>query len=350
MDSSRGIMKKYLTYDDVQIVPRYSDIEHRNDCNTITRVTKNVHLEIPLVSSPMDTVTGLEMCRAMDGLGGMGFLHRFQSPEDTAHQIALFRHQSAQGTIGATIGVTGDYIKLTQMYVDNGAQVILIDVAHGHHKLVKRAIRSIKDEVKGTFDLLVGNIATAEATRDLCEWGADGIRIGVGGGSLCSTRIQTGVGLPMVSSIRDCVSVADGYDVPCMADGGVRSPGDVCKGLGAGADIVMLGSLLSGTKESPGDITKTGQWPNEILQKKYRGSASLESKQDRGEEKNVEGYSTTIPYKGKVKRIVNDIMDGVRSSMSYVGAKNISEYQAKCDFVTVTSNGVSEAKPHLLTR
>jgi len=288
------------------------------------------------------------MCMEMDRLGGMGILHRFNEPFEIANTIQWFRNEKPDGTIGASIGVTVDYLKNAQLYVDNGAQVILIDVAHGHHKLVEKAVRSIKDEVKGTYDLLVGNIATEEAARDLCEWGADGLRIGIGGGSLCSTRIQTGVGLPMVSSIWDCVNVADEYDVPCMADGGVRSPSDVCKGLGAGADTIMLGSLLSGTKESPGKITKQGMWPNEVLQKKYRGSASLESKTDRGESKNVEGYSTTITYKGKVKRIVNDIMDGLRSSMSYVGAKNILEYQVKSEFVRVTSNGVTEAKPHLL--
>jgi len=338
-----------LTYDDVNIVPQYSDIEHRKNCNTITKVTKNIHIEIPIVSSPMDTVTGLEMCLEMDRLGGMGFLHRFESDKAyIADQIAHFRHERPAGTIGASIGVTGNYVSNAQMYVDNGAQIILIDVAHGHHKLVKEAIRRLKNEVKGTFDVLVGNIATAEAARDLCEWGADGLRIGIGGGSLCSTRIQTGIGVPMVSSILSCAVVADEYDVPCMADGGIRSIGDVCKGLVAGSDTVMLGSLLSGTKESPGDITKTGQWPNEVLQKKYRGSASLESKQDRGEAKNVEGYSTTIPYKGKVKRIIHDIMDGVRSSMSYVGAGNILEFQAKSEFIKVTHNGVSEAKPHLL--
>ena len=346
MDNSRSTLS--LTYDDVQIKPQLSDIEHRKDCQTITQVTKNVWLDIPLVSSPMDTVTDYEMCMEMDRLGGMGFLHRFNKPFEIANTIQWFRNEKPDGTIGASIGVTGDYLKNAQLYVDNGAQVILIDVAHGHHKLVEKAVRSIKDEVKGTYDLLVGNIATEEAARDLCEWGADGLRIGIGGGSLCSTRIQTGVGLPMVSSIRDCVAVADEYDVPCMADGGVRSPSDVCKGLGSGADTIMLGSLLSGTKESPGTITKQGMWPNEVLQKKYRGSASLESKTDRGESKNVEGYSTTITYKGKVKRIVNDIMDGLRSSMSYVGAKNILEYQVKCDFVRVTSNGVTEAKPHLL--
>jgi IMP dehydrogenase len=346
MESTRTDLN--LTYDDVQIQPQYSDIDHRDTCQTITQVTKNVWLDIPLVSSPMDTVTDYDMCLEMDRLGGMGFLHRFKQPIETANTIDWFRREKPDGTIGASIGVTGDYLETTQTYVDCGAQIILIDVAHGHHKLVKEAIRRIKDEVKGTFDVLVGNIATAEAARDLCEWGADGLRIGIGGGSLCSTRIQTGIGLPMVSSIRDCVSVADEYDVPCMADGGVRSPSDVCKGLGAGADTVMLGSLLSGTKESPGTITKQGIWPNEILQKKYRGSASLESKTDRGESKNVEGYSTTIPYKGKVKRIIEDIMGGVRSSMSYVGAENMLEYQVKCKFVRVTSNGVEEAKPHLL--
>ena len=341
-------MKKCYTFDDVQLVPKYSDINHRTDCTTITKVTKNVWLEIPLVSSPMDTITGYDMAFEMDNLGGMGFLHRFQSTEDIVRQIREFKVSRVGGTIGASIGVTGNYLEQTQAYIDAGAQIILIDVAHGHHKLVKEAIRRLKNEVKGTFDILGGNIATKEAARDLCEWGVDGLRIGIGGGSLCSTRIQTGVGIPMVSSVVSCALVADGYDVPCMVDGGIRSPADVCKGLGAGADTVMLGSLLSGTKETPGEITKTGEWPNEILQKKYRGSSSLDSKQDRGETKNVEGYSTTVPYKGKVKRIINDILDGVRSSMSYVGAGNLSEYQAKVDFVSVTTNGVSEAKPHLL--
>ena len=346
MDTTKNSIN--LTYDDVQIKPQLSDIEHRKDCNTITQVTKNVWLDIPLISSPMDTVTDYQMCMEMDALGGMGFLHRFKESFETANTIQWFRNKRPDGTIGASIGVTGDYLKTAQMYVDNGAQIILIDVAHGHHTLVEKAVRSIKDEVKGTFDLLVGNIATEESARDLCKWGADGLRIGIGGGSMCSTRIQTGIGLPMVSSIRDCVAIADEYDVPCMADGGVRSPADVCKGLGSGADTVMLGSLLSGTKESPGTITKQGIWPNEVLQKKYRGSASLESKTDRGESKNVEGYSTTIAYKGKVKRIVDDIMDGVRSSMSYVGAGNILEYQVKCKFVRVTPNGLTEATPHLL--
>ena len=337
-------MKEYLTYDDVQIIPKYSDINHRSDCDISTKVTKNIDLQIPIVSSPMDTVTGYRMAQEMNELGGLGIIHRFNSIEEQASMVA----RVSLGYVGGAVGVTGDYLERAQELVKNGCKVICIDVAHGHHQLVKEALEKIKNEVEGTFDVLVGNIASKEAARHLCEWGADGLRIGIGGGSLCSTRIQTGVGIPMVSSIRDCVSVADEFDVPCMADGGIRNIGDVCKGLGSGADTVMLGSLLSGTKESPGMITKTGIWPNEVLQKKYRGSASLESKSDRGESKNVEGVSRYTPYKGKVRRIITDIIDGLQSSMSYVGAHTIEEYQAKCEFVKVTNAGIIEAKPHLL--
>jgi IMP dehydrogenase len=301
----------------------------------------------------MDTVTGLDMAYTMGYYGGMGIIHRFLSIEEQSKmvgEVGKGRNQWGHDGlfVGAAIGVTGDFVERAQDLVLHGCDVLCMDVAHGHHKLVKEAIRRIKNEVNGNIEILVGNIATAKSARDLCEWGADGLRIGIGGGSLCSTRIQTGVGVPMVSSILDCVSAADDYNVPCMADGGIRSIGDVCKGLGAGADTVMLGSLLSGTKESPGTISKQGQWPNEVLHKKYRGSASLESKLDRGETKNVEGYSTTIPYKGKVHRILFDIIDGLKSSMSYVGADNLNEYQSKVEFIKVTSSGIVEAKPHLL--
>tara|TARA_B100000131_G_scaffold218025_1_gene209540 strand:+ start:502 stop:1515 length:1014 start_codon:yes stop_codon:yes gene_type:complete len=337
-------MKQYLTYDDVQILPKYSEIKHRSICNTETRITKNYKLDIPIVSSPMDTVTEYEMAYEMSRLGGMGIVHRFMSIEEQTKIInELNTHM-----VGAAIGVTGDFIERAYELINVGCPIICIDVAHGHHKLVKEAMRRLKNEIKGNVEILVGNIATKESARDLCEWGADGLRIGIGGGSLCSTRVQTGVGVPMVSSILDCVSVADDYDVPCMADGGIRSVGDVCKGLACGSDTIMLGSLLSGTKETPGSITKQGQWPNEVLQKKYRGSASLDSKIDRGEEKNVEGYSTTISYKGKVKRVISDIIDGIRSSMSYVGAESIIDYHSKAELIKITNAGIVEAKPHLL--
>ncbi len=337
-------MKECLTFDDVSIVPKYSDILHRKDCNTMTKVTKNIYLEIPIVSSPMDTITEFDMAWSMAQLGGVGVIHRFMSIEK---QVEIMRSFVSM-TVGAAIGATGDYIERAQALVEGSCKIILIDVAHGHHLLVKDTIGRLKNEVSGNYDIVAGNVATREAAQFMCDAGADAVRVGVGSGSLCSTRIQTGVGIPMVSAICDVASVCDDYGVSVIADGGMRTPGDVAKAIAAGADCVMLGNLLSGTKETPGSITKTGMWPNEVLQKKYRGSASLEAKSDRGETHNVEGYSTTIPYKGKVKRIIDDILDGLKSSMSYVGASNLEEFQSLAEFVKVTNSGINEAKPHLI--
>ena len=337
-------MKECLTFDDVSIIPKYSDILHREDCSTITKISKNIYLEIPISSSPMDTVTEFEMAKVMAHLGGVGFIHRFMSIENQVKMMKRF----VSLTVGATIGATSDYIERAQALVNHGCKIILIDVAHGHHLIVKDTIRRLKNEVTGDYDIIAGNIATRDAAQFLCEAGADAVRVGVGSGSLCSTRIQTGVGIPMVSAIRDVVSVCDDYGVSVIADGGIRTPGDVAKAIVAGADCVMLGNLLSGTKEAPGTSTKTGIWPNEVLQKKYRGSASLEAKLDRGETHNVEGYSTTIPYKGKVKRIINDILDGLKSSMSYVGASNLEEFRSLAKFIRVTNSGINEAKPYLI--
>ena len=171
-------MREYLTYDDIQILPKYSDINHRSSCDTVTRLTKNYKLDIPIVSSPMDTITEYDMAYEMSRLGGMGIIHRFMSIEDQSKIVdELNTHM-----VGAAIGITGDFIERAQELNNVGVPIICIDVAHGHHKLVKEAMRRLKNEVKGSFDVLVGNIATAEAARDLCEWGADGLRIGIGGG------------------------------------------------------------------------------------------------------------------------------------------------------------------------
>ena len=336
-------MKKYLTYDDVNIVPKYSELESRGDVDLNTKLTKNVELRIPIVSSPMDTVTGFEMAWAISHLGGIGFIHRFMDIERQSELVASLGDLK----VGAAVGVTGDYLERARELVWKGCNVILIDVAHGHHKLVGEAIEEIKKDISD-IEVVAGCIATSEAAKQLCEWGVDGLRVGVGNGSLCETRIRTGVGLPSVTALLDVCSVADSYGVPVIADGGIRNVGDVCKGLGCGADTIMVGSLLSGTKESPGTIEKKGQWPNEQLFKKFRGSASLDSKLERGEEKNVEGNHKVIPYKGKVKRIIGDIEDGIRSSCSYVGASDLEEFRSLVEFVEVTRAGQVEAKPHLL--
>jgi IMP dehydrogenase len=402
-------MKKYLTYDDVNIVPKYSELESRDKVKLNTQFTKNTELTIPIVSSPMDTVTEEDMAIEMMEWGGVGVIHRFNTIEEQSKMMkSLHREWDSWFDIGtnirgddeertidkewqewwdgysrsnpptkedwkdlkdrffwadsmirdekawkkkplcAAIGVTGDYLERAKELVLNGCNVILIDVAHGHHKFVGEAIEEIKSKISNT-EVIAGSIATGDGAKFLCEKGADAIRVGVGNGSLCETRIRTGVGIPQVSALIDCVTVADSYDVPIIADGGIRNVGDVCKGLGCGADTIMVGSLLSGTKESPGSIEKKGQWPNEQLFKKYRGSASLDSKSDRGEDKNVEGNHKVIPYKGKVKRIINDIRDGISSSCSYVGASNLEEFRSLVEFVEVTRAGQVEAQPHLLS-
>ena len=395
-------MKTYLTYDDVNIVPKFSEVLSRENVDLSTRFTKKTTLSIPIVSSPMDTVTEYKMAREMLDMGGVGVIHRFQSIENQAEQMKrVWRQWDSWYNIGgdkdrtdhtqvfedwykgvyhwnspptksdyedlhellwfadeaqrdedywskrplcAAIGTTGDYLERAQELVNNGCNVLLIDVAHGHHKLVGDALEKIKNDIP-RVEVVAGNIATREGAEFLLQSGADGIRVGIGNGSLCETRIRTGVGLPQVSTLLDVVTICDDFDVPCIADGGIRNIGDVCKGLGCGADSVMLGSLLSGTKESPGQIEKIGQWPNEKLFKKYRGSASRDSK---GNDKNVEGNHKVVPYKGKVHRLLSDIKDGIRSSFSYVGANNLSEYHSKVEFVRVTQAGTIEAKPHLI--
>ena len=392
-------MKKYLTYDDVNIVPKYSEVNSRGDVKLHTRFTKNTELTIPIVASPMDTVTELDMAVEMMERGGVGILHRFNTIEeqskmmkslhrkwDDFFKIGDGREKSADNDyddwykklngrrptesdyedlkdygiftddmakddkmwrrkpLCAAVGATGDYLERAEELVKNGCNVILIDVAHGHHSNVGEAIEKIKSKISNV-EIIAGNIATGDGARFLCRKGADGIRVGIGNGSLCETRIRTGVGLPQVSVLLDVCSVADEYNVPIIADGGIRNVGDVAKGIGCGADSIMVGSLLSGTKESPGSIEKQGQWPNEKLFKKYRGSASRDSK---GNDKNVEGNHKVIPYKGKVNRILSDITDGLRSSCSYVGAIDIDEYHSKVEFVEVTNAGQVEARPHLL--
>jgi IMP dehydrogenase len=217
-------MKEYLTYDDVQLIPKYSDINHRSDCDVSTNLTKNIKLDIPIISSPMDTITEFDMAWAMQELGGIGIIHRFMSIQEQVQMASILRGYN----MGAAIGVTGDYLERAKGLVNVRCKVLLLDIAHGHHKLVKQVIERLRNEInKKNICIVAGNIATGEAAQFLCDAGADAVRVGVGGGSLCSTRIQTGVGIPMVSSIRDVVSVCDNYGVSVIADGGIRTPGDV---------------------------------------------------------------------------------------------------------------------------
>jgi IMP dehydrogenase len=342
-------MKYAYTYDDIQIIPKYSEITSRSECSLKTRFTRHYTIDIPLVASPMDTVTESEMAVSIGKMGGVGVLHRFMSIDNQINAVLAVK-DSLQISCAA-IGATGDFKERATGLVEAGACVILIDVAHGNTKQVKDAIKWCKENLPSHVDVIAGNVATYDGAKNLAEWGADAIRLGLGNGSLCETRIRTGVGIPQVTALLESIrGVGDsGIDVPIIADGGIKTTGDVAKALSLGADTVMLGSLLAGTRESPGEIQRMGMWPNEQLFKKYRGSASAETKRAHGMvEKNVEGNSKLIPYKGKVERIINDISDGVRSSMSYVNAKNMTEFRQNSEHVLITQNGLIEAKPHLM--
>ena len=240
----------------------------------------------------------------------------------------------------AAIGVQEEDKDRAVSITMSGANVLLIDVAHGDHQNVIDMVKWCKENLPGHVDIIAGNIATAEAAMRLQEAGADGLRVGIGGGSLCTTRIKTGFGVPNVTCLEEISRVAN---VPIMADGGIRSSGDIAKALAVGADNVMLGSLLAGTLESPGQMIEKGN----ALYKRYRGSASLETKTTHGQaQRNVEGESTIIPFKGGVKYIIKGLTDGIRSALSYAGAEEIKTFYP--EYVQVTNSGINEAKPHLL--
>ena len=337
-----------LTFDDVSIIPLKSEIESRSHIDVSNQMGK-FKLNIPLISSPMDTVTESTMAIAIEKLGGLGIIHRFMSPEKQCEEVKRVKEQGliAAAAIGSNWKRESNRFAWLKMA---NVDILCIDVAHGHHSMTRDTIKAIRI-VDPKIHIMAGNVATKEAIRDLAKWGANSIRVGIGSGSLCTTRLETGVGIPQITSIVECAAEADKHDIFIIADGGCRMPGDVAKALAAGADAVMLGGMIAGTKESPGSIFRIGSFPNETLYKIYRGSASMESKIERGEEdKNIEGTTQRTIYRGKVKRIVNHILDGVRSSMSYVGARNISEFQRKAEFVKVTNSGIVEATAHGLDR
>jgi len=345
-------MRQALTYDDIQLIPNYSDVQTRQNIDLTTAVSRNWSINIPIVGSCMDTVTEYEMAATLMEMGGVGCIHRFMSIEEQVSQVKkLVAYRDTDLTLShlpimAAVGVVGDYLDRAVELENAGCNIILVDVAHGHHSNMEVALAELKAVLTdGITDVIAGNIATAEAAEDLIAWGADGLRVGIGGGSLCTTRVKTGFGVPNVTSIEEVFKVAEGAGIPIMADGGIKSSGDIAKALAVGADCVMVGSLLAGTKESPGAILETPQG----LYKRYRGSASLETKVTHGQKaRNVEGESTTIPFKGGVKFIVNGLTDGVRSAFSYAGSDNIIDYYTRADYNVVTNAGLAEAKPHLI--
>ena len=334
---------EFLSYDDVLLVPKYSSILSRKDISIATRLDDDIKLDVPIIASPMDTVCEAPMAIAMANAGSMGILHRYGSPrqqEDMAHSVMS---AVGHGKAGAAVGVTGDFMERTERLVDNGVVLICIDVAHGHHILMERAIKAIRDVYGDLVHIMAGNVATLDGLDALSAWGADSVRVGIGGGSICSTRVQTGHGVPNISSLLACSETE--RDVKIIADGGIRNSGDIVKALAAGADAVMVGSLLSGTDQTPGPIMTTPAGKVKC----YRGMASREAQAEwRGKVSSLEGVSTYVNYKGDVSNILADLVAWVKSGFSYSGASSLYELWMSAEFVRQTTAGRVESSTHIL--
>ena len=333
-----------ISFDDVLLIPQYSDIDSRKSLSTSNELDDTTTLQLPVISSPMDTVTEIDMVFAMDTHGGLGIIHRYNSPAEQAKLVKVAKLKGMTN-IGAAIGVTGDYLERAQALVEEGANVLCVDVAHGHHSMTKEALRALKLSFDSSVHIMAGNVATGEGAVDLASWGANSVRVGIGGGSICSTRLVSGHGMPTFQTIMECVTA--GCPVPIIADGGIKTSGDVVKALAAGADFVMLGSMLAGTTQSPGQVFDNGNKRYKV----YRGMASSEAQVNwRGKTSTPEGVSTTIPYKGDVNNILADIKGGIQSGMSYSGARTIRDLQAKAQFIRQTPAGQAESFTHILSR
>jgi IMP dehydrogenase len=471
---NRDDLREALTFDDVMLVPRESDVLPKT-VETVTRLSRNIQLNIPLLSAAMDTVTEARMAIAMASVGGMGFIHKNLTVEEQAaqvarvkryesaivadpvtiepearlsHAVALMREHGISGVpvtrkgravgiltnrdlrfeknldqrvedvmtkdlvtaregvtieeakdllhrhriekllvvneafelrglitikdiekiqkypnaakdrlgrllCGAAIGVGPDREARTAALLKAGADVIAIDTAHGHSRAVVDAVRATKENFKGV-ELVAGNVATAEAAEDLCRAGADAVKVGIGPGSICTTRVVAGVGVPQVTAVDDCARVAERHGVPVISDGGIKYSGDVVKAIAAGAWSVMVGSLLAGTEEAPGDvILYQGR-----SYKSYRGMGSLGAMKDGSKDRYFqadvqdpdklvpEGIEGRVPYKGTVAMNIFQLMGGLRSGMGYCGCKSIAELRAKAKFIRISGAGLRESHVH----
>jgi len=330
-----------LSYDDVLLVPKYSDILSRKEVDLSSNLDNERILTLPIISSPMDTITESSMANLMASSGGLGIVHRYNSIE---RQVQLMYQVEAPLSRAAAIGITGDYLERARALYEADVRILCLDVAHGHHILMEKAIKNLKS-LYGDVHIMAGNVATKKGFEDLSNWGADSIRCNIGSGSICSTRIQTGHGMPGLETVFECFSADITRDVKIIADGGIKNSGDIVKALAAGADLIMIGSLLSGTTETPGQIIHAADGSRKKI---YRGMASKEAQRDwKGKYSSNEGVSTTVPVKGSAKQVLEDLDNGIRSGLSYSGARDILELQMKSEFIVQTPSGQSESKTHI---
>ena len=345
-----GTINESLTFDDVLLVPQYSSVLP-SETNITSNLTENIKLKVPFLSSAMDTVTESKMAIAIARVGGIGIIHRNFSIKDQSKEITKVKKNNF--LVGAAVGTDRDDIKRAKSLLDHGCDLIVIDTAHGHSEKVLRTLSKLK-KINKLIPICVGNIATGEAAKKLYNSGADIIKVGIGPGSICTTRIVAGIGVPQISAIMDVKKSLKKKKIKIISDGGIKFSGDIAKALAAGADAIMMGSIFAGTDESPGKKFKL----NGKFYKQYRGMGSIgamsSGSANRYFQKNYKDKSKFVPegvegrveYKGDVSKIIYQLKGGLQSSMGYIGAKNLNQISKNAKFIKITKAGFYESMVH----
>ncbi len=356
-----------LTFDDVLLKPGYAGF-FRSQINISSNLTKKIKLQVPLVSSPMDTVTENKLAIVLAKVGGLGFIHRNLTIQDQAHQVKMVKRQNL--LVGAAIGSSAGFENRVDSLVKAGVDILLVDSAHGYSKQVISTVAAIKKKYK--VEVIAGNVATAAGARALIKAGADGLRVGMGPGAICTTRIISGIGMPQLTAVMDATQVASKAGIPVIADGGINYSGDVTKALAAGASSVMIGRLFAATNESSGKsiMLRKKQVPKRFKNiingadsyefKQYRGMGSVGamkkgikvSSEDEFHGKSysddvliAEGVEGLVPVSGSISELVAQLIGGLKSGMYYIGAKSIKQLQTS-EFVRITQASLHESHPH----
>lgn len=358
--------KEGITFDDVLLIPAESHVLP-DQVDLSVQLAPNLKLNIPFLSASMDTVTETKMATAMAYNGGLGVIHKNMTTAKQAQMVADVKaiENDAQAhpnaavdannhlLVAAAVGVTSDTSERAHALLDAGADAIIIDTAHGHSAGVLRKVAQIREELPNAT-LIAGNVATGEGTRALFEAGVDVVKVGIGPGSICTTRVVAGVGVPQITAVYDAANVAREFGKPIIADGGMKYSGDIVKAMAAGGNAVMFGSMFAGTDEAPGDVIEDGG----KKYKSYRGMGSLaameKGSKDRYFQGSVneanklvpEGIEARVAYKGSVNDIIFQMIGGLRSGMGYTGSANIQELIDNAQFVKISNAGLRESHPH----
>ncbi|ATZ18481.1 inosine 5'-monophosphate dehydrogenase [Williamsoniiplasma somnilux] len=352
-----------LTFDDVLLVPAKSEILP-NEVNLKTKLTNTINLNIPLISAAMDTVTESKMAIALATIGGVGVIHKNLSIDSQIKEVKKVKlakikkvldfepvlDNQGRLLVGAAVSTSADTIHRVEKLVEAEVDFIVLDSAHGHSKGIIETIKKIREQFS-TLQIVAGNIATEAAAKDLVKAGANCLKVGIGPGSICTTRVVAGIGVPQITAISNVYRYCEQNKIPFIADGGIKYSGDIVKAIGAGANVVMLGSIFAGTDETPGDVIAL----NGQEFKRYVGMGSMAAMErgsadryfQKGNKKLVpEGIESIVPAKGPVSEIVFQLLGGLRSGMGYTGCADIETLRKEGKFIKITAAGLIESHPH----